>query len=188
MLDNVRYGIRWVRAHADEYGIDPERVGITGASAGGHLASLAAVRPQAGDPDAKNPIMRHGSDVAAVGVFFPPTHFLQWGDEKPDLERLGEILFPGGINGRSEADIEARAVAISPALGITGATPPFLIWHGDADPVVPLQQSEVFVAALQENGGEVTLKVKPGGAHPWLTIPEEVEDMANWFDEQLGAE
>jgi acetyl esterase/lipase len=187
MLENVRTGIRWVKANAEEYGIDPERIGITGASAGGHLASLAAVLPVTGDPDARNPLMRHGTEVAAAGVFFPPTHFLIWGEDgKPDLNRLEDILFPGGLRGRSDEEIEVRAIELSPALRVNGKTPPFLIWHGDADTVVPLQQSEVFVEALREHGGDVTLKVKAGGAHPWMTIPEEVADMANWFDAQLG--
>jgi len=187
MVDHVKMGIRWVKAHANEYGIDPDRIGLTGASAGGHLAALTALQPEPGNPNARDPLAKQGTDVAAVGVFFPPTNFLVWGDGKPDFNRIGPILFPGGINGRSQEEIEAQARAISPALQINGATPPFIIWHGDADPLVPLQQSEFFVERLQEAKADVEFHVKPGGAHPWLTIPEEVAHMSDWFDAKLNA-
>ncbi|PCJ53528.1 MAG: esterase [Candidatus Hydrogenedentota bacterium] len=186
MLANVNQGIRFVKAHADEYGIDADRLGITGASAGGHLASLAAVTAIDGNPKDRDKSKRIGTGVKAVAVFFPPTHFLDWGDEgMPNFAQIGPLLFPGGIAGKSDEDVKKRAREISPALQVTGSTPPFLIWHGDADPLVPLQQSEVFIKVLQDAGSDATLKVKPGGAHPWMTIPEEVADIADWFDEKL---
>jgi len=190
MLEHVHDGIRYAKAHADDYGVDPERIGITGASAGGHLASLAVVTSKDGDPDAKDPLHRYSTHVKAVGVFFPPTHFLSWGgeDEMPDFGRIGPLLFDGGIDGRSDEEVAAKAREISPALRVDGATPPFLIFHGDADPVVPLQQSEVFVDALEKAGADVDFHIKPGGGHPWLTIPQEVAKMADWFDEKLGTQ
>ena len=81
----------------------------------------------------------------------------------------------------------AEARKVSPALNISRKTPPFIIWHGDADPLVPLQQSEFFVEKLKEAGTDVELHVKAGGAHPWLTIAEEVGHVADWFDAKLGA-
>jgi acetyl esterase/lipase len=188
MVEHVKMGIRWVKAHANEYGIDPNRIGLTGASAGGHLAALTALQSEPGNPDARDPIAKQSTEVAAVGIFFPPTNFLVWGDGKPDLNRLGAILFEGGINGRSEEEIEAQARAISPALQISGKTPPFIIWHGDADPLVPLQQSEFFVEQLKAADTDVEFYIKPGGAHPWMTIPEEVAHMSDWFDTKLGAD
>lgn len=185
MVANVKQGIRWVKAHAGEYGIDPNRVGLAGASAGAHLAALTVVRTEAADPNARDAMRKMGTDVAAVGIFFPPTNFLQWGDGKPDFKMIGDILFEGGIDCQSEAEIEAEARDISPALNLTAKTPPFLIWHGDADPLVPLQQSEFFVQELKKVGTDVEFHIKPGGAHPWLTIPEEVAMMVDWFDSKL---
>jgi uncharacterized DUF497 family protein len=80
MDGHVRTGIRYVKEHSSEFKIDPERLGITGASAGGHLATLAAVTPQEGKSDAKDPLLRHSTRVKAVAVFFPPTDFsgLEW--------------------------------------------------------------------------------------------------------------
>ena len=75
---------------------------------------------------------------------------------------------------------------ISPAHLVTRQAPPFLLIHGDADPVVPLQQSERMLAALKEAGVPAELIVKKGGGHPWFTIHEEVKVVADWFDKQLG--
>ena len=185
MIANVNTGIRYVKAHAEEYGIEAERLGIMGASAGAHLASLAVVRAQDGDPDAKDALRRYSTHVAAVGIFFPPTNFIEWGEGKPDFRRLGDVLFSGGIDGHSEDEIEARAREISPALNVNGKTPPFIVWHGDADFLVPLQQSEFFVEQLKAAGTDVKLHVKAGGGHPWITIHEEVGHISDWFDRQL---
>ncbi len=188
MLQNVKTAIRFVKAHAEEYGVDPERLGITGASAGAHLASLAVVTAEEGSPEAGNALERQSTHVAAAGIFFPPTNFLKWGEGKPDFKLIGDILFPGGIDGHSDDEIEARAREISPALNVNGKTPPFIIWHGDADPLVPLQQSEFFVEQLKAAGTEVELHIKPGGGHPWMTIPEEVEHISDWFDRHLASD
>ena len=65
-------------------------------------------------------------------------------------------------------------------------TIPFLLIHGDADKVVPLSQSKKLVEAITKAGGSAELIVKPGGGHPWMTIPQEVKVMADWFDKQLA--
>jgi len=190
MVKNVKTGIRWAKAHAADYGINPDKLGLTGASAGGHLAALTVVTREDGDPNSKNPLNRHSTDVAAVGIFFPPTNFLEWGKGAgmPDFKLISDILFPGGVNGRTPEEIEAKARAISPGLNVTAKTPPFLIWHGDADPLVPLQQSEFFVEKLKGVGTDVEFYVKAGGGHPWMTIPEEVAKMGDWFDTKLAVE
>lgn len=188
MVAHVKHGIRWVKAHASEYGIDPNRVGLTGASAGAHLAALTALTAEDGKADAKDALAKESSDVAAVGIFFPPTNFIQWGDGKPDFKRIGDILFHGGIDGHTPEEIEAKARAVSPGLLVDGPTPPFLIWHGDADPLVPLQQSEFLTEQLKAAGTDVEFHIKPGGGHPWMTIYEEVALMGDWFDAKLGAD
>ena len=112
---HVKLGIRWVKAHAAEHAIDPARIGLTGASAGGHLAALASLTPEDGAPDAKDPLARHSTRVRAVGVFFPPTDFLDWKDgQRGDLKVLGSLLFVDGVEGHSEAEIAERAFAERP--------------------------------------------------------------------------
>ena len=68
---------------------------------------------------------------------------------------------------------------------MTAAAPPFLLIHGDADPLVPLQQSQAMLAALKAKGVPAELIVKPGGGHPWLTLRVEVAVMADWFGKKL---
>ncbi|MBI5090992.1 MAG: alpha/beta fold hydrolase [Candidatus Hydrogenedentes bacterium] len=184
MLANVKTGIRFVRAHAKEYNIDPERLGLTGASAGGHLACLAAVTADAGNPDAKDEGHRSSSHVKAVAVFFPPTDFLDWNGSPVPADKFQDLFF-GDRASHTRVEAEARAEELSPAVRVKNMPPPFLLIHGDADNRVPLQQSQIMLEALQKAGGSAELIVKPGGGHPWPTISEEVKIFADWFDKQL---
>jgi len=189
MLDNVNSAIRYIKEHAKQYGFDPERLGLTGASAGGHLACLAAVKAEDGDPKAKDVLRRHGTRVKAVGVFFPPTDFLNWGDGKEaPFDKARGLFYPcGDLASHSKEEINEMARALSPIYFVKENLPPFLIFHGTADPLVPLQQSESMVAALKEKGNSAELIIKKGGGHPWLTITEEIVVLADWFDKHLAA-
>ena len=193
MDQHVKLGIRYVKENADKYKVDANKLGLTGASAGGHLATLAALTPAASDPIAKNKMDRHDTSVAAVAVFFPPTDFLEWRDGKMvDLKVLGPLLAvganstkEGALNGKSNEELQEMAKAISPLYQVRKPSVPFLLIHGDADEVVPLSHSQKLVKAIQSAGGSAELIVKQGGGHPWLTLPVEVAVMADWFDKQL---
>lgn len=184
MNAHVKMGIRWVKAQAAEYGIDPDRLGLTGASAGGYLATYAAVTPEGPTVDAK-----HGefsTEVAAAAVFFPPTDFTLVDWSQGPRRRLESFFFYDGFDGKTPEEIAARAEEVSPAKQVGEKAPPMLFIHGDVDEVVKLEQSEIMVKALKEKGHDAELIVKEGGAHPWPTIHEEVAVMCEWFDEQLG--
>lgn len=193
MDQHVKLAIRYVKEHSQKYMIDDSKLGLTGASAGGHLASLAALTPVAGNPSAKNKLDRHDTSVAAVAVFFPPTDFWEWRDGKMvDPKVLGPLLIAGAtstndgvLNGKSKEELQEMAKAISPLYQVGKPTVPFLFIHGDADEVVPLSHSEKLVKAIQTADGSAELIVKKGGGHPWLTLPEEVVVMADWFDKKL---
>lgn len=193
MDQNVKSGIRYVKERAEEYRIDANHLGLTGASAGGHLATLAALTPLAGDAGAKNKADRHDSTVAAVAVFFPPTDFIEWREGRMvDAKVLAPLLAigatstqDGALREKSNEEIQTMARAISPLHRVNKPTIPFLLIHGDADEVVPLAHSQKLVDAIQAEGGSAELIVKAGGGHPWLTIPNEVVIMADWFDKQL---
>ena len=193
MDQHVKLAIRHVKENATKYNIDANKLGLTGASAGGHLATLAALTPVASDPNAKNKLDRHDTSVAAVAVFFPPTDFLEWRDGKMvDPKVLGPLLGVGvssakevALNGKSDEELYELAKAISPLYQVQKPTIPFLLIHGDADEVVPLSHSQKLVNAIQSAGGSAELIVKEGGGHPWLTLPVEVALMADWFDKQF---
>lgn len=188
MLTNVKRGIRWVRTHADKYNVDPNRIGIAGASAGGHLASLAAVTADEGNPEAKDPVDRASSKVQAAGVFFPPADFVRWAAGRIISRTAMKGLFfkDGDISNKSEEDFQAAFDKISPARKVNAAAPPFIIFHGTKDPLVPLEQSQILLDALKAAGVQAELHIKEGGGHPWPTIREEVGVMAVWFDANLG--
>jgi dipeptidyl aminopeptidase/acylaminoacyl peptidase len=180
MADNLKKGVAWVKQHADEYQIDPNRLGLTGASAGGHLASLVAVT--ADDKTA----------VKAAGVFFPPTDWLSYGGQEIEadtplksISRVKRFVYPSGTEPASTSELIEKLKQVSPARLVTDKAPPFLIIHGDADPRVPLDQSKKLLAALESAGVPARLIIKQGGGHPWPTIHEEVQVMADWFDTQL---
>jgi acetyl esterase/lipase len=181
MKAHVEAGIQWVKSHAADYSIVPTTIALFGASAGGHLASLVAVTNPPVDS-------RVDASVSAVGVFFPPTDFLNYGgialDPRKDgrLNKSLEGLAFRNIKGNlTDLQIREQSMAISPARLVTKQAPPFLVIHGDADPLVPLQQSESLIEALNASDVEVKLIVKEGGAHPWATIREEVVVMADWL-------
>jgi acetyl esterase/lipase len=196
MDQHVKMGIRSVKNLAQEYNFDIENIGITGASAGGHLATLAAFTPEPANPKSKDSLERlYDTTVAAVAVFFPPTDFLEW---RPG-DRINRVflgyLFSG--NGGLDAeklskmpldDLAEMARLVSPVHRLNNPSVPLLAIHGDADPVVHLSQSEKLVDAVLAAGGMAELIVKPGGGHPWPTIAEEVAISADWFDKHLLGE
>ena len=79
IIQDMNRAVRFIRHHGKEYGIDPARIGVCGASAGGHLSLMLGTAGDAGKPDAKDPVDRESSRVQAVACFFPPTDFLNYG-------------------------------------------------------------------------------------------------------------
>ena len=192
MRSHLNMGIRWVKDHASEYQIDPERLGMMGASAGGHLASLVAVTAEDAQPAEGKKTALKDTHVKAVAVFFPPTDFLMYGDKAVDLKadaRIDKVArklaFTDSTETPSDEEVLKALTQISPARLVTAKAPPFLLIHGDADTVVPLQQSQTMIDSLKKAGVPAELIVKKGGGHPWLTIHEEMKIMADWFDKQL---
>jgi acetyl esterase/lipase len=200
MIEDLHRAVRFVRSRAAEHHIDPERIGIYGASAGGHLALMMATAGDKGNPEAKDLVDRQSSRVQAVACFFPPTDFLNYG-------RAGQVMLGRSPGSRSRPAFEFREFdndsksfvpitdeqkvleigrQISPAHHVSPDDPPVWIMHGDADPLVPLQQSELIVAKLKEAGVTAELVVKPGGAHPWLGIEKDFPLLADWFDKHLA--
>ena len=141
-----------------------------------------------GNGDAEGENGNASTRVKAVAVFFPPTDFLDFGGKMLDSrDELYGRLLRGAAKPQAE-DAAQLLKQISPAHLVTRGAPPFLLIHGDADPVVPLQQSERMLAALKEAGVPAELIVKKGGGHPWFTIHEEVRILADWFDKQLESD
>ena len=126
--------------------------------------------------------------MQAVACFFPPTDFLNYGTAGEDAVGTGILKdYKPAFGPRSETP-ESRQVfgkEISPIYFITAALPPTLIFHGDADKLVPLQQSETFVQRATEAGATAKVVTHPGGAHGWAGMDKDMAVMADWFDEHL---
>lgn len=183
MVQHLEQGVIWVKSHADDFGVDSNRLGLMGASAGGHLASLLAVTRGSSDHHPGN----DQATVKAVAAFFPPTDFIVFGENSGSeaSQRVRAIALRGLQEELSDSEAEEALIAISPARLVTEQSPPFLLIHGTADDVVPQQQSELLQSALKDQGVSAELILKEGGGHPWPTIHEEVAVIADWFDGQL---
>ena len=188
MLAHIKLGIRHVKANARKYGIDANRLGMAGVSAGGHLACLAATRADSAHGQETDPLGKFDTQVQAVAVFCPPTDFLDWDGQKYGLDLMQwRLVFRGDCGEKSETEKDQAARDISPVYFVQPGLPPFLFVHGDADSLVPIQQSRKMVDALKAQGVAADLIVKEGGDHSWPGVREEIEKMADWFDATLAA-
>jgi acetyl esterase/lipase len=191
ILEDIHRSVRFIRTHASDYGVNPNKLGICGASAGGHLSLMLGAFGGPGKPDAKDPVDRASSAVQCVATLFPPTDFLSWGKadtlpvDSPQMAPFRPAFGPA-INGSVEEQ-KSFLKTLSPYFGVTEKMPPTLLIHGDADKLVPLQQSEHLLALLKEKNIPCRLDVKPGVGHGWLGIEKELVVMAEWFEKYLGA-
>jgi acetyl esterase/lipase len=188
IVQDIHRSIRFIRHNAASYGVDPDKLGITGASAGGHLALTMGTQGGPGPADAEDPVDRASSAVQAVACFFPPTDFLNYGAPGEDAVGVGVLKgFKPAFGPRSDTP-EGRLELgreISPVNFITGRTAPALIIHGDADQLVPIQQARLFVEKAQAAGVPARLIVRAGKAHGWPELPQELPLLADWFDTHL---
>jgi acetyl esterase/lipase len=190
ILDDAHRAVRFVRHHAKEYGIDPERIGVTGGSAGGHLSLMMGCAGKCGDPNSKDPIERQSSKAAAVACFFPPTDFVALEAACTlEFEPLFDIREIDPSTGKSvSVSAERRREigrAVSPLTHASRESCPVRIIHGDKDTLVPIAQSEVLIDKLRNCGIACDLVVKSGKGHFWLGIDKDVPILVDWFDRHL---
>lgn len=167
-IEDCKAAVRWLRAHAKEYGLNPDRFGVWGSSAGGHLVALLGT---SGDEKAFA-VGEHldvSSRVQAVCDFYGPTdlvqmdaHALTGARLKHDDPQSPEACLIGG----PVQENKDKAARVSPITYVkTNPLPPFLIVHGDTDKVVPFHQSELLFEALKKAGGNVHLHCIKGAGH-----------------------
>ncbi len=202
-IEDMHRAVRFVRSRAKDYGIDPQRIGITGGSAGGHLSLMIAMAGRGGNTESQDPVERQSSRVQAVACFFPPTDFLNYGRAGRDVsqalkEELSafkapfDFVEPDAESGRflPVSDTERRKAIlrdISPITHVSADDPPALMIHGDADTLVPIQQSQEMEKVLRAAGVPVKLVVKKGQGHGWEDWIGDMALIADWFDEHLKA-
>ena len=183
-LHDCKGAIRWLRAHAEQYHLDADHIGIFGASAGGHLALLLATVHD-------NPALEgtvggnndRSSAVQCVCAFYPPT----------DLNRLvtnpAFRTNPNGdvaklIGGAVDSNV-AKANAASPLTYVDKTCAPVFLLHGEADTLVPPDQSRIFYAALQQAGVESQLEIIPHQGHGIIAPPAAAKKIYAFFNRHL---
>jgi acetyl esterase/lipase len=201
---DLNRAVRFIRFHAKDYGIDPDRIGITGGSAGGHLSLMQAMKPA--DPDEKNPdpVERTSARVQAVACLFPPTDFLNYGEpgKLAWTTTLDWLPAPFGFEKAEQAKKanpfslhfvkvdaeEQKAIAkkVSPIYWATEKAPPTLIISGDADNVVPVEQSQRLIEKLEQARVPAKLEIRKGRGHGWPDTKPDVALMLDWFNQHLA--
>ena len=195
-IEDCKAAVRFLRANAKKYNLDPDQTGVFGASAGGHLVALLGTTGGVKELEGDGPNREASSAVQAVVDWFGPTDMLQMkaeADAQKDVRFVLDAdsadspvgrLFGGPV--QEHKDLAEKA---NPIHYITKDAAPFLIMHGDKDNIVPLAQSKILDEALKKAGVESTLVVIEGAGHggPGFGSPENLQKIMDFFDKHLKA-
>jgi acetyl esterase/lipase len=187
-IEDCRAAIRWLRANAPKYHINPERVGVWGASAGGHLVALLGTSADVKGWDGVGGNTDQSARVQAVCDYYGPIDFLH----NLNPERASKADSPvARLLGGPLKEKEQEAKQASPLTYISRDDPPFLIVHGDQDPAVPIGQSKLLLEALKKADIDVSFVPVKNGKHGGFNAdcdpnPEQIRDTVfSFFDKHL---
>jgi acetyl esterase/lipase len=196
-IEDCKAAVRWLRTHAREYNLDAAHIGAWGASAGGHLVALLGTSGDVKELEGAEGNLDESSRVQAVCDWFGPTDLTKidtraWYKAlrinmrpfmQPDPSadhRGGGDSFESRLLGGAPSELKEKALRASPITYVSKDDPPFLIMHGDRDPMMPLAQSEILCDALKNAGVEVKLQVVPGAGHGF-DGPEIMDAVRHFF-------
>ena len=181
-IHDCKAAIRWLRANADKHQIDPERIGVWGSSAGGHLVSLLGSSGDVKELEGDNGSPGYSSRVQCVVDYCGPSAFTAFVADSPRMREPNSPvykLFGGPLSERQE-----QAAAASPVTHVSKDDPAFLVVHGTNDRTVPIAQAELFAAALEKAGVDVTFVRLQGGGHG-IGGAEISRRVSQFFDKHL---
>ncbi|MEM7312897.1 MAG: alpha/beta hydrolase [Planctomycetota bacterium] len=159
-IEDCKNAVRWLRANADKHGVDSDRIGAYGNSAGAHLVSVLGLTGEDKDLEGDGPYQEFSSAIQAVVCSAPPTNFMNWDGKTPTDGKLNTRLF-GDIDMAKAKEMAAKCSPITHAKkGV-----PFLVIHGTADRTVPIYQGDCFVEALKKAEADVTYIRVDGAGH-----------------------
>lgn len=180
-IHDCKAAIRWLRANAKKYNLDPEKIGVTGTSAGGHLVAMLGTT---GDvPELEGKLGEHlmeSSRVTCVVDQFGPSDLLAMGGSHNNPNSPESKLVGGAVQETQEVAREASATT-----HVSKEDPPFLLIHGTSDNLVPFHQSELLYEALKKGGVDSTLVPVQGGGHGNFGTREVAERVRQFFDKHL---
>lgn len=180
-VEDVRRAVRFVRANAQQWSVAPERLGVFGFSAGGHLSLMLGTASDSGDPQADDPVLRVSNRVQAVVAYVAPTDLRVMVTGAPDRLPAYE-KFPA-----LELDAESAA-KFSPLLHVSSDDPPTLLIAGDKDELVPIKHSRDIHAAFEEKGVTSQLLEIAGAGHGLSgdDARRAAAEMLAWFEKHLA--
>ncbi len=173
---DVRRAVRYIRLNSEKFDVDPNRLGVCGGSAGGHLSLVLGTASDDGDKKAKDEVDRTSNRVAAVVAYCPPVDIREW---------VGTMIdkFPA-------LDFDKKlAESISPVLFVTDDDPPTLLIHGDKDTLVKLDNSQRILEEFKKHKVPCDLVVMPGAGHGFAgeQASQASKALVAWFDKYLSA-
>jgi acetyl esterase/lipase len=187
-IEDAQRAVRFIRHHADRFGIRPTRIGAAGHSSGACLALLLGVLEGVGESGHADLVERESAKVQAVASLAAPTDFINVPASFAQSSYLGVALFNRADTSSQEYLIYRDASPVSHA---TAGDAPILLMHGDADPIVPFRNSELMRRALEAAGVTVRELNLLGGGHfpPFPSNePDPFVETVGWFDAHLGAD
>ena len=187
-LHDVKAAIRFLRHNAKTYGIDPNRIGIWGASAGGHLAALAATTGDDASLEGSLGVTNASSKVQAAVIWYGPSDMLKMFERRKNSLPIGTNLlrFPvpklfGGTP-ETHGQLYCQGSAIN---YVTPNDPPFLIMHANKDPIVPLDQSKILHQSLTDNQVSSEFHIVEGSKHDFFRGDEEHKILHQFLTKKL---
>ncbi len=183
-IQDCKAAIRWLRAHAGTYAYDPNRIGVWGASAGGHLVAMLGTAGDVNDFDV-GPNAGVSSRVQAVCDFFGPTDFTKMSSFPSTMDHDSPDSPESKLIGGAIQENHDKARQANPITYVTKDDPPFLIVHGDKDPLVPHNQSALLHEALKNAGVEATFYTVAGGGHGGFQDPNVGPLVTKFFNKHL---
>ena len=190
-VDDSQRAVRFIRHHAREFGIDPQKIGAAGGSSGGYLVAMLGVLDGTGDPDDPDAVNRESSKVQCVVARAAPVDFINLVRNRAVfVDYMGmRVESAGRLLPVTSAEYKAYRQA-SPLYHVSKDAAPFLLMHGDADELVAFSNSEAMEQALKKAGATARLLRIPGGRHgpdfPGAQNPPDyLSEMVRWFDRHL---
>jgi acetyl esterase/lipase len=178
IAEDVRRSVRFIRLNAERFGVDPERLGVYGGSAGGHLSLLLGTTSDDGNSADKDPVLRESDRVAAVVALCPPTD-------------LRSFVSPESFYYKTFPALRfdpAEAVKFSPVANVSKDDPPTLLIHGDKDTLVKIDHSLKILKEFQDKGVNCKLITIEGGGHGFKKEDHQLatKEMVVWFEKFLN--
>ena len=178
IIGDVRRSVRFVRFHSDKFGVAPDRLGVYGGSAGGHLSLVLGTSSDKGNLASPDPILKTTDRVAAVVAYYPPTDLRPWVTDvnSPYYKNYPALRFDA-----------KQAAACSPLLQVTPDDAPTLLIHGDQDKLVPIEHSQNIMQEFRTHKVDANLVIVKDAAHGFRGADAETADLATvkWFQDHL---